>query len=114
MEKVNKSFAATIYPGNMQNAIPKCTQIAKSMYIERLVARNAAAFFNLEQQKMDMEKVLEGCTFQAFMIVGAYGPVVQVFAGADYVHQEATAKDHIATWHNNGHEANVKMTAMKD
>ena len=92
-KKVDKIVTAKIYPGNMQDAIPKATCIEKHMYIERMVASNADGFFNVKQQKLDIEKVLEGYTFQASMIVGAYGPVVQVFAGVDYVHQEVTAKD---------------------
>ena len=103
MEKVDKIVAAKIYPDNMQDAIPKATRIEKRMYFERCVAKDNAGIAYQKQQKLDMEKALKVYTFQASMQVGAYGPVEQVFAGADYVHQETTATNPFAAWNNTGH-----------
>ena len=122
MEKVNKIFAAKIYPGNVQDAIPKATRIEKRMYTERMDAKDDNAVASMERQKVEMENALKDYTFQASMKVGAYGPVQQVFAGADYVHQEETMTNPFAGWApkttngnesetSNGDKSNVETAA---
>lgn len=94
MKKVDETFAAKIFPGNVQVVIPEATRTEMRLHLARWVAQDEAALANQAEQIEAMENALQDYTFRASMQVGAYGPAQKVFAGADYVHQEMTETDY--------------------
>uniref|UniRef100_A0A7S3NZS3 Uncharacterized protein n=1 Tax=Amphora coffeiformis TaxID=265554 RepID=A0A7S3NZS3_9STRA len=89
MTKVDKIFAAKIYPVNMTVAVPQAVRVAKSMQLNQMAARDGSASVVQAQEVAAMEHGLEDYQFQAPLEIGAYGPKVRrIFAGPEYVQED--------------------------
>eukprot|EP00977_Amphora_coffeiformis_P021936 scaffold10085_cov168-Amphora_coffeaeformis.AAC.7 len=71
MTKIDKMFAAKIYPANMDDAVPQATRIAKRMYLDQMAAKDTRARVSQAQDVAQLKRGLQDYKFRAPLEVGA-------------------------------------------
>ena len=82
MDKVDKIFAAKIYPSNVNTAIPEGARLECQMYKDRMDPKDGKGRKTIKDKGQALDEAVKTFSFTGSPFCISYGPARRMFAGA--------------------------------